>query len=77
MKRVINYLDNILSEEDVVVLGCSGGPDSMALLDILIKIRKSKNISIVCAHVNHKVRRESDDEMTWLEGFCLKNNIIT
>ena len=76
MKRVINYLDDILNEGDTIVLGCSGGPDSMALLDILIKIRKNKNLSIVCAHVNHKVRRESEDEMTWLEGFCSKNNII-
>ena len=75
MKDVINYLDNLLKEKDTVVLGCSGGPDSMALMHILLDFRKSKNISIICAHVNHKVRRESDDEMVWMEDFCKKHKV--
>ena len=45
MNKVIKYLDNILSFDDVVILGCSGGPDSMALMDLLLKFRKTKNIS--------------------------------
>ena len=76
MKRVINYLNDLLYEGDTVVLGCSGGPDSMALLDVLFRMRKEKNISIICAHVNHKLRRESDDEMVWLEDVCKKHDII-
>ncbi len=76
MKKVFDFLDSYINDGDTVVLGCSGGPDSMALMDILISYRKSRNISIVCAHVNHKVRRESDDEMVWLEKFCNKRNIF-
>lgn len=76
MKEVKNYLSSILNRDDVVVLGCSGGPDSMALLNILIEFRKKLNISIVCAHVNHKLRVESDDEMVFLEQFCKKHKII-
>ncbi len=76
MERVNDYLLQILSDGDVIVLGCSGGPDSMALMDILLKIRKNMNISIICAHVNHKLRVESDDEMVWLEKFCKKHNVI-
>lgn len=76
MKNVINYLNEILSDGDVVVLGCSGGPDSMALMDLLLKFRKTKNISIVCAHVNHKVRPQSDEEMVWMEKFCDKNKVL-
>lgn len=76
MKKVKKYLSDILDKDDVVVLGCSGGPDSMALLSLLIEFRKKLNISIVCAHVNHNLRAESDDEMVWLEQFCLKHKII-
>ncbi len=76
MKRVLDYLNELLKDGDVIVLGCSGGPDSMILLKFLTDIRKNKNISIVCAHVNHKLRKESDDEMVWLEGVCKKKNII-
>ncbi|MDO4368979.1 MAG: tRNA lysidine(34) synthetase TilS [bacterium] len=75
MNKVFEFLDSYINDGDTVVLGCSGGPDSMALMDILISYRESKNISIVCAHVNHKLRRESDDEMKWLESFCTKRGI--
>ena len=76
MERVIDFLNKMLMENDTVVVGCSGGPDSMALMHVLMHFRKNKNLSIICAHVNHKVRKESDDEMKWLEGFCKQNNII-
>ncbi len=76
MQEVLNYLDKLLKNEDVVVLGCSGGPDSMALLDLLIKMRDKKNIKIVCAHVNHNVRKESAKEMVNLEKYCVERNII-
>lgn len=48
----------------------------MALMDFLLKLRKKFNLSIVCAHVNHKLRVESDDEMVWLEDFCKKKDVI-
>lgn len=76
MKEVCCFLNNFLNDGNVIVLGCSGGPDSMALMDILLKFRDKFNLSIICAHVNHKLRPESDDEMVWLEDFCSKNNVV-
>ncbi len=76
MEEVYNNLFKTVNEEDTVVLGCSGGPDSMALFDLLLKLKKEKNIKIICAHVNHKQRRESDDEEKWLEGFCKRKKVV-
>ena len=76
MDKVNDFLKNILNENDVVVIGCSGGPDSMALMHILMNFRKNMNLSLICAHVNHKIRVESDKEMEWLQDFCEKNDII-
>ena len=76
MKDVDEYLNNLLKPSDVVVLGCSGGPDSMCLLDKLIKIRKSMNLVIVVAHVNHNVRRESAQELCFLKNYCEKSNVF-
>ena len=76
MDRVNDLLKGILKENDVIIVGCSGGPDSMVLMHILMNFRKSMNLSLVCAHVNHKVRLESDKEMEWLQGFCEKHDII-
>lgn len=76
MKKVNNYLNDLISDGDTIILGCSGGPDSMALMDVLIRLRKKFDICIICAHVNHKIRKESDAELEWLESFCIKNHII-
>lgn len=59
-----------------VVVGVSGGPDSMALLHLLTEVRKTLDIKIICAHVNHNVRAESSDEKIFVENFCEQNNII-
>ena len=76
MNLVYDYLDSLLDKEDVVVLGCSGGPDSMCLLDLLLKIRNNKDIKVVVAHVNHNVRKVSDDELLFLKDYCNKRDIM-
>ena len=46
---------NLIEEKDKIVIGVSGGPDSIALLNVLLEIKQEKKIDldmIVC-HVNH------------------------
>lgn len=78
MNEVYNYLENILklNSNDTCVVGVSAGPDSMALLHILIDLRKKLNFKIVVAHVNHKLRKESDEEAVFLENYCNKNKVL-
>ncbi|HOO67765.1 MAG TPA: tRNA lysidine(34) synthetase TilS [Bacilli bacterium] len=78
MKKAYDYLlnSNLFKDNDYIVVGVSGGPDSMALLYLLITIRKKIKINIVCAHVNHNVRKESDDEKLFVEKYCKDNNTI-
>ena len=65
-----------LKSSDIVVAGVSAGPDSMALLDILIKLRKTKKFKVIVAHVNHNVRKESFEEASFLEKYCHENDVI-
>ncbi len=76
MQEVITYLNKLMSNGDKIVVAVSGGPDSMFLLDVLQKIRKSKTFDIVVAHVNHNVRRESYEEAECVKEYCEKNNMI-
>ena len=64
------------NKNDVIVIGCSTGPDSMALVDMLLKIRKKYNLSLVVAHVNHNLREESAEEAVFMKDYCEKNDIL-
>lgn len=74
-KEINQFLDNTFKTNDTVVVAVSGGPDSMCLLDILIKYRNKSNINIVCAHVNHNVREESADELIFVKNYCIENDV--
>lgn len=78
MEEVYNFIRNQieLKENDAIVIGVSGGPDSMALLYIMNEFKKDINFKIVCAHVNHNKRPESEQEKEMLHAYCKKNDII-
>ncbi|MDH3257026.1 MAG: tRNA lysidine(34) synthetase TilS [Nitrospinota bacterium] len=46
---------------DTVLLGVSGGPDSVALLRGLLELQQELNIKLAIAHLNHGVRGEESD----------------
>ena len=64
------------NNHDKIVVGCSTGPDSMALVDMLLKIKEKFQLSLIVAHVNHNVREESYEEAKYLKEYCENNNIV-
>ena len=77
MEEVYNFIKNKIGLEpnDTIVVGVSGGPDSICLFDILKNLQKEIDFSLICAHVNHNVRKESKNEQLFMEKYCLKNKI--
>jgi len=49
---------NMLEKRDLVLVGVSGGPDSVALLHILYELKKEYSLNILIAHLDHKFRGE-------------------
>ena len=78
MDKVYDFLLNRvkLTKDDIIIVGVSAGPDSMALLYILNDLKKRIGYKIVVAHVNHNVRIESKEEAEFLKKYCEKNDII-
>lgn len=70
LDKIFNFKIN-----DRIVVGCSTGPDSMALVDMLLKLKKKYNLHIIIAHVNHNVRKESVEEEQFIKEFCYENNL--
>ncbi len=75
IKTIQKY--NLIESGDKIVVGVSGGPDSMCLLDILIKVCQNSPspLAIVVAHVNHMIRDEANEEEEFVKKFCEKNDI--
>ncbi len=64
---------NLINRGDRVIVGVSGGPDSVALLNILNSIRYHLQIDkIIVAHFNHHLRPESDSEEEFVRDFSEK-----
>ncbi len=59
-----------------VVVGLSGGADSVALTHFLLRYAARTGIRVVAAHVNHCLRgEESDDDERFVRSFCEKNRL--
>ena len=61
MKEVKEYLSKTILPNSKVVVACSGGPDSMCLLHLVLELKEANNLEVICAHVNHKMRVESEE----------------
>ena len=63
---------NMINKNDKVVIGVSGGPDSMTLLNVLNNLKEKLGIKIYVAHINHMIREEADEETEYVKEFCEK-----
>ena len=70
---MININFNKLNITGPIVVGVSGGADSMALFHYLLNNYKDK---IIVTNINHNVRKESKEEQIYIKDICNKNNII-
>lgn len=66
---------NLIQKGDKIVIGVSGGPDSMCLLDSLYYLKDKLNIEIFVAHINHMIRKEADEETEYVKDYCKNKNI--
>ncbi len=66
---------NMIEDGDKIVVAVSGGPDSMSLLNSLIKLQQKINFEIVVAHVNHMIRAVADSETEYVKNYCDSNGI--
>ena len=73
VNKVIDTINkyNLISKDDKIVVGVSGGPDSMALLHIL----KSLGYSVCVAHINHGLRENAHHEEEYVRQFCEERDI--
>ena len=69
MKRVTaSYLK--IGQPAKLVLGLSGGADSVALALLLLELKKQYPLSLTCVHVHHGLRDNADLDAAFVRAFC-------
>ena len=63
-KRFLKFIKekNIVKSGDKILVGLSGGPDSVCMLNLLCSIRDEEKIEVAAAHINHMLRGEEADK---------------
>jgi len=69
-----SHQEKLWKKGDKIVLGVSGGPDSMCLLDIFLKLQKKYSLKLIVAHINYALRgKDSQKDETLVRKVCETN----
>lgn len=76
-EQVLNTIKkyDLINENDKIICGVSGGPDSICMLDILKDLKEELKFEIIVCHMNHLIREEAISDEEYVVNYCEKNNI--
>lgn len=72
LDKVKTWINNyrLVTPGSRILAACSGGPDSLALVHILYRLKDEYGYSLAVAHVNHMLRPEAAEEAKFVEAFA-------
>lgn len=76
--RILQFINenNMIEKGDRIVLGISGGADSICLLRVFVQMRKSYELALFVVHVNHGLRgEEALRDQHFVEDLCKEYEI--
>ena len=76
-EQVLNTIKkyDLINENDKIICGVSGGPDSICMLDILKDLKEELKFELIVCHVNHLIREEAISDEEYVVNYCKVNNI--
>ena len=77
-QKVKMYVEEygMLTKKDKIIVGVSGGADSICLLFMLLKLQKEVGFSMIAVHVHHGLRGESaDTDESYVMKVCKHHGI--
>lgn len=77
LDTIIKY--NMIQNGDKIVVGVSGGPDSISLINVLNEIRNDEKLDLkfdlIVAHINHNIRTEAKTDEEFVVQYCNSKKI--
>ena len=75
VEAVAAFMQAHVAPGELVIAAVSGGPDSMAMLDLLLRAQVSCGYRLEVAHIHHHLRAASDDEWRFVEAYCAERHL--
>jgi tRNA(Ile)-lysidine synthase len=67
--------NHLVEDHDTIILGFSGGKDSVTLFYLLQELKKDIDFNLAAAYFNHKLRSDAAKEQQWIRDFCQSRNL--
>jgi tRNA(Ile)-lysidine synthase len=76
-QQILQFIEKnkLMSPRELVIVGVSGGADSMALLVALAGLRHDLGVRLHAVHFNHKFRPEAPGDERFVLAWCKQLNI--
>lgn len=78
LEKIRRYVEkwHMIEKGDKIVVGVSGGADSICLLFVLLKLQRELSFELICVHVNHGLRGDdADADEAYVKSICEKYQI--
>lgn len=77
MDKIKNYIKrhNLINKEDKIVIGFSGGPDSLYLMLVLLELRQEFSLSLAAVYINHQLLVEASRHEAFARRFCEEHGV--
>jgi tRNA(Ile)-lysidine synthase len=74
-KTIENTIQHIITNKPTILLGLSGGPDSIFLFHFLKQLHTENKIELFCAHLDHGWRKTAIQDAQFCKQLCHTHNI--
>lgn len=73
--KTLSRANNLFKQNDKIIVGLSGGPDSVFLLHFLLHIKNEYNLELIAAHLDHQWRDNSNIDAKFCADLCANLNV--
>ncbi len=76
-EKVTNYIkeEDLIRRGDRILLGLSGGADSVCLFYLLLALREEFGFALRAAHVHHGIRPEAEEDVSYVKELCAREKV--
>ena len=76
-QKVFDYVNKnkMIAPGDTIILGVSGGADSVCLFFLLLQLREQTDFELRVVHINHGIRPDAAEDEAFVERLCGQHSV--